>query len=670
MRPIAAVAAAVALALSLGDPRVVPALQAPAPAEESTEETRTPPRLSYVDGQVSFWRPGAPEWVAAQINTALAPGDELSTGSPGNFEIEIGTRAYVRAWAGTGLGLVNQEPDFLQIKVTAGHASLDLRALDSGRTVELDTPNAAFTIEHPGYYRVQVNGDRTSFTSRRGGRAIVTPANGQAAAIAASEEVVVEGTDAPRMVSYAAPPRDEWDRWNYARTDYLGEAVSARYVPPGVYGASDLDRHGRWRVVSEYGPVWVPTAVPSGWVPYSTGAWTWDPYYGWTWVDTAPWGWAPFHYGRWVFVDRYWAWAPGPLIVRPAYAPALVAFFGGGPSVSVRIGWVALGWGEPVIPWWGRPRFVGVPWWGGWGGPRVVNNVVIQRTTVVNVQNITVYRNVGVQNAVVAVEHQRFGRGYVGSARLAPVEARSLEPVRGRLDIKPVPASLAPTTVRGVRPPEERQARPVVATRPPQARPDSPVVERGVRSPAAAAPSPRLVPAPRQPNAAVVSPRPPIGQGRSERPTPPPPPRLGGAARPSPGTPSEGVRPARPAAVPPASSSGRESRAPVAPQTPSPRMEAPRPQAPPKVEAPRLQAPPRVEAPRPQAPPRMEAPRPQAPPRVQAPRPEAAPRMDAPRPQARQLPGQAADRMSPGRGPRGEPGARPGGESPTRSPNR
>ena len=143
-------------------------------------DDRTPPRLSYVDGQVSFWRPGAPEWVAAQINTALAPGDELSTGSPGNVEVQVGARAFLRAWAGTAVGLVNQEPDFLQIKVTAGHASLDLRALDPGRVVELNTPNAAFTIQQPGYYRVHVSGARTSFVSRRGGRAIVTPAHGQA----------------------------------------------------------------------------------------------------------------------------------------------------------------------------------------------------------------------------------------------------------------------------------------------------------------------------------------------------------------------------------------------------------------------------------------------------------------------------------------------------------
>ena len=41
----------------------------------------TPPRLSYSEGAVSFFRPGAQDWAPAQINTPLAPGDELYTGN-------------------------------------------------------------------------------------------------------------------------------------------------------------------------------------------------------------------------------------------------------------------------------------------------------------------------------------------------------------------------------------------------------------------------------------------------------------------------------------------------------------------------------------------------------------------------------------------------------------
>ncbi|RPI20861.1 MAG: FecR protein, partial [Actinobacteria bacterium] len=428
---------------------------------------RTPARLSFVDGQVSFWRPGADDWAQAQINTPLAPGDQLSTGTPGNLELQIGTRAFVRAWANTQLGLENQEPDFLQLKVTAGRVAFDLRTLESGHTVEVATPSAAFTIEHPGYYRVDVSGERTAFITRRAGRATVIPAIGEPFAIAASEEVVLDGVASPQIRSYAAPPLDEWDKWNYARTDALLDAVSARYVPPGTYGVDDLDRHGDWRVVDTYGPVWVPRGVPTGWAPYSTGSWVLDPFYGWTWLDTASWGWAPYHYGRWVSVNSFWAWAPGPVVVRPVYAPALVAFFGGpGVRVSVGVGgplvgWVALGWGEPCIPWWGRPGFVHRPWWGGWGGPRVVNNVVIHRTTVVNVEHITVYRNAHVRNAVVAVREDRFGRGHIRSARVAQVDPQHLRPIHTGPRVSTTPASFVPTVRSGVRPPEASLKRPV-----------------------------------------------------------------------------------------------------------------------------------------------------------------------------------------------------------------
>ena len=98
----------------------------------------------------------------------------------------------------------------------------------------------------------------------------MTPAGGQAVALAASEEMVLDGLATPTARSYIAPEPDEWDRWNYARTDHLLDALSARYVPPGTYGVDALDQYGNWRDVPTYGPVWVPQAVAPGWVPYST----------------------------------------------------------------------------------------------------------------------------------------------------------------------------------------------------------------------------------------------------------------------------------------------------------------------------------------------------------------------------------------------------------------
>lgn len=653
----------------------------------------TPPRLSLTDGQVSFWRPGADDWTTALVNTPLAPGDEVSTSSPGNLEIQIGQYSFVRGWANTQIGLENQEPNFIQFKVTDGSAAFDLRRLEPGRTVEVDTPNAAFSITQPGYYRVDVTGDRTSFITRRAGRATAIPAGADPVVITSSEEVIIDGVSAAKVASFVAPPLDEWDQWNYGRTDRLQDAVSGRYLASDIYGESDLDRYGTWRVVPTYGSIWVPTALPSGWTPYSSGSWIRDPYYGWTWVDSAPWGWAPYHYGRWVFVDGFWAWAPGPVVTRPPYSPALVAFFGGPLGGGPVVGWVALGWGEPVVPWWGRPGFIHEPSWRGWGGPRVVNNAVVNNT-VVNVQNINVYRNADVKNAVVVVNESRFGRGPISGAREQRVDARSLRPIHEAPSVAATPASLAPAASRGVRPPAASLSRSVVATRPPRVVPAAAEPRGGAQI--VSAPAPHIVtPAPAR-EASAVPPRPPFGQSSIERPVttvrtqPPPPPRDAGrrpvrapqaSGTAAPGTEATGHAtppPSRRVEAPPATAPAPPPAEAPARATPpsSRRVEAPpaTAPAPPTAEAPTRTTPPssrRVEAPPPTAtaptPPAAPAPRvappqrrvestqatpspqPQAPPRRVAP-PQATHQEVSTQPPARRLPGEPANRLSPTRG--------------------
>ncbi len=309
--------------------------------------------------------------------------------------------------------------------------------------MELDTPNAAFTIERPGYYHADVTEDSTTFQTQRGGSATMTPAGGVASTVGASQQVVVTGTDAARVAVGPAPGLTEWDRWNYQRTAQLVTSPSARYVAPDVYGTQELDRYGSWRTVESYGSVWVPRAVATGWTPYSTGRWIWDPSYGWTWLDDEPWGWAPYHYGRWVHASGVWGWAPGPIVTRPVYAPALVVFLGGGVRVSVGLplAWAPLGWGEPIIPWWGRPGHVGRPSWDGWGGPRVVNNVVVKNTTIINV---TEHHGLS--------ERDRVERGECGGRRpRRPLRSR-------RRPAEPVQPGRCPAARAGPRP-ARRQAR-------------------------------------------------------------------------------------------------------------------------------------------------------------------------------------------------------------------
>ena len=482
-------------------------------AQQDGQKASSPLRLSYAEGDVSLWRQGAEDWVTAQLNTPIAIGDALYVGTDGDLELQMGSRAFIRVDDDTQLTLVNQTSDFAQFKVASGRVSFDLRALPAGYSVEVDTPNAVFTIDHVGYYRVDVNGE-VHFITRRGGQAMMVPAGGQAMSIHPSEEIVVQGNALAQAETYVVPELDQWDRWNYERTDDLIDTVSERYFPYGVAGASDLDHYGSWRVMQEYGPVWVPEAIPFGWVPYSTGRWYWDPYYQWTWIDDAPWGWAPFHYGRWVYLSGYWAWAPGPVIRYPVYAPALVAFFNVGPNVSIGIsspgvGWVALSWGEPVNPWWGRPGFIGRPWWGGWGGPRIVNKV---------------YYNTRVNNSVVATRHDHFGNGRVHDAPMHVTRPEELEHLHGALPVKPGPASLVGGAPKGIRPPEGILSRPVVGTRPPSES-KLPWNAKTANSLTMTVPEQRYVPIPKRPSSGL--PRPEFGaQTGEERLRPPLPPRF------------------------------------------------------------------------------------------------------------------------------------------------
>jgi hypothetical protein len=226
------------------------------------------------------------------------------------------------------------------------------------------------------------------------------------------------------------------------------------------------------------------------------------------------------------------------------------------------VGWVALGWGEPIVPWWGRRGGGREPSWRGWGGPRVVNNVVISNTVVVNVQNITVYRNQSVSHAVRAVDRARFGHGPITAARAVQMDPRRLRPLHGSPEASTTPASFAPTTVRGIRPPEDSLRRPVVATRPARreaeaAAPSAPSGDRRMVS----LPPERLVSVPKLGPRELGGgpPRPSFGHGTVERPMT--------DRKPSPAPPRPGagsVGPLYPRSAVPPSPPGRQALPPPA----------------------------------------------------------------------------------------------------------
>lgn len=350
-------------------------------------------RLQYMSGSVSVQPHGTDDWVAGSLNRPLTNSDNIWADKNSRAEISLGT-GLVRIDSESSLTLTNVDQNTVQLQLHQGAMNLHVRRLYDGETYEVDTPNQAFTVSKPGDYRFDVdsNADSTVITVWRGegestgSGPAVRIRDGQQARFAA-------GTNTADADIHSAPSPDDFDQWARNRDERFDHSASSRYVSPDVVGYEDLDEYGTWKDTGEYGNVWVPSGVGVGWAPYRDGHWIWVDPWGWTWVDDEPWGYAPFHYGRWVYYDNYWGWAPGPVYVRPYYAPALVAWFGGpGWGVSVGFGggwggygWCPLGFGEPYVPWYGVSR-------------GYFNQVNITNTHITNVNITNIYNNTYINN--------------------------------------------------------------------------------------------------------------------------------------------------------------------------------------------------------------------------------------------------------------------------------
>jgi hypothetical protein len=420
-------------------------------------------RLNQISGPVSFAPADAPDdWTQAVLNRPLTAGDRLWADNTGRAELHMGSTA-LRLAALTSVDILNLDDDTLQLRLAQGTINLRVRELDQDDRIEIATPAGAVVIRQPGSYRISTDpqSDVSRVLVNYGQADLVTPT--QTLTVPSSQSAVISAQAGISFEVAAYATGDEFDRWSADRDRREDSVASTRYVSRDMTGYEDLDQYGAWRTLPEYGAVWVPARVAPDWAPYRYGHWAWVSPWGWTWVDDAPWGFAPFHYGRWVHAGNYWAWAPGPVVRRPVYAPALVAFVGGsGFSVSARsgpaVGWFPLGWREPYRPWYRA------------------SDTYVRNVNVTHVTNVTnVYNNANVTNvryayrnnpqAVTVVPQQAFVSARpVGRAniRVAPAELARAEVAQARLPAEPVRASLTGDR-SGHRPPPQANTREVVA---------------------------------------------------------------------------------------------------------------------------------------------------------------------------------------------------------------
>jgi len=410
-------------------------------------------RLSLLQGAVSFVPAGENDWIQAQANRPLITGDKLWTDRGARAELQIGPAA-IRVDGQSSFNFLNLDDRTAQVELTQGTLNIRVRRLYEGQNYEIDTPTLAFVVNRVGEYRIDVapDGRGTIVTAFRGGG----DAYGEGGArfrIEEGQSVRFNDSALRDYESNSIPHPDDFDRFCFARDSRWENSPSRQYVSEDVIGYDDLDNYGSWSSEADYGNVWYPTSVAVGWTPYSYGHWGWVGAYGWTWVDDSPWGFAPFHYGRWAYIGGRWGWCPGPVHVRAYYAPALVAFIGGG---GIRVG---VGFNSGPVGWFPLgPRDVYVP------GYRVsrdyftrvnINNTTINNITVNNYYgnysrgnfdySRVNYANRNIAGAVTAVPGDVFvgARAIRGSALPVNRDTFASARVSGFAQIAPTRQSLA-----------------------------------------------------------------------------------------------------------------------------------------------------------------------------------------------------------------------------------
>ncbi len=261
-------------------------------------------RVSALDGSATLQQ-GDASPVAATLNWPVTSGERLVTAPGSRMEVRVGSTS-LQLDGDSSLDIDRLDDTRLDLRLEHGRLALRVRSIEQAAGISITSGEGRFTPTGAGQWHFESG--------------LVPDAHAAA----------------------------EFDRWIAAHD---ATPLASGHVSAEMTGAEALDTYGTWTTATDYGPVWYPAGVEADWAPYRYGRWIWIAPWGWTWLDEAPWGFAPSHYGRWALIGTRWGWVPGVYVARPAYAPALVGWIGGGGGVGVAsVGWFPLAPFEPYVP--------------------------------------------------------------------------------------------------------------------------------------------------------------------------------------------------------------------------------------------------------------------------------------------------------------------------------
>ncbi|MEO8660139.1 MAG: FecR domain-containing protein, partial [Bryobacteraceae bacterium] len=173
-------------------------------------------RLNFVSGPVSFQPAGVSDWVDASVNRPLTTGDQVWVGDGGRAEVRVGSTAF-RLDSNTAFQFLNLDDGTMQVQLSEGNLTVNVRTLDQDQILEIDTPSMAFNVLSPGQYRITAVADSQNTTvTVRSGEGEVT-GGGSTFPVHAREQAIVAGGDQINYNIVGAPGLDGWDQWNSSR---------------------------------------------------------------------------------------------------------------------------------------------------------------------------------------------------------------------------------------------------------------------------------------------------------------------------------------------------------------------------------------------------------------------------------------------------------------------
>jgi len=219
-------------------------------------------RITFIEGDVSFLRAGTDEWTSVAENLPLFTGDQVYTGRGARAEIQLSRGNYIRLSEHTALTITELAHTAAQFEITEGTALIRLERFGTAfARFEVDTPNAALTLEQDGFYRVNVRGDHESEVITRQGSIEVATADGSFK-VREGHRLVID-TSTGKLEIAADTSLDNWDQWSTDRDRTIDRGINVGQVIQGAatvlnlvfnresenncfYGASELTDHGSW----------------------------------------------------------------------------------------------------------------------------------------------------------------------------------------------------------------------------------------------------------------------------------------------------------------------------------------------------------------------------------------------------------------------------------------